>query len=157
LIQIDGIILANAFADAAFFVFKVKTTFIDICNQGNSLRKINMDGFIIRYFLIKLVWVFRRAIFDTGSTTRAIILDNVSGFFNQSNFEVTCFTLYIFYFGVSQDLYIRMPSNLDELGSEYSYGAVISWKGLIKLGHVAANRRRFIHHVHFKTRCGKVK
>jgi hypothetical protein len=45
-----------------------------------------------------------------------------------------------------------MPSNLDELRGEYSYRAVIGGKGFIQLGHVAADRRRFIHKVNFKTR-----
>jgi hypothetical protein len=116
-----------------------------------------MNGFILRNFLIKLVGVFYRAIFHTGSTTRAFILDNISGLFNQSYFEVSCFPFDTINFGISQDLYIRMPSNLDELRSEYSYGAVVGGKGLIELGHMTANGRRLVDKVHFKTRRGKVK
>ena len=111
-----------------------------------------MNGFILRNFLIKLVGVFYRAIFHTGSTTRAFILDNISGLFNQSYFEVSCFPFDTINFGISQDLYIRMPSNLDELRSEYSYGAVVGGKGLIELGHMPADGRRLVDKVHFKTR-----
>ena len=50
-----------------------------------------------------------------------------------------------------------MPSNLDELRGEYSYGAVIGGKGLIKLGHMTADGRRLVHQVNLKTRRGKVK
>jgi hypothetical protein len=50
-----------------------------------------------------------------------------------------------------------MPSNLDELRSEYSYGAVVGGKGLIELGHMTADGRRLVDKVHFKTRRGKVK
>jgi hypothetical protein len=49
-----------------------------------------------------------------------------------------------------------MPSNLDELRSEYSDGAVIGWKGLIKLCHVAADGRRFVYQVHLEARRGQV-
>jgi len=49
-----------------------------------------------------------------------------------------------------------MPSNLDELRSEYSDGAVIGGKGLIKLCHVAADGRRFVHQVHLEARRGQV-
>jgi hypothetical protein len=50
-----------------------------------------------------------------------------------------------------------MPSNLDELRSEYSYGAVVGGKGLVKLGHMAADGWRLIDKVHLETRRGKVK
>ena len=50
-----------------------------------------------------------------------------------------------------------MPSNLDELWGEYSYGAVVSGKGFVQLGHMAADGRRLVDKVHFKTRRGQVK
>jgi len=74
LIEIDSLILTDRFANAAFLLFKVKAAFIDISDQGNGLSEIDMDGFILRYFLIKLIRVFNRAIFYTGRTTRAFVL-----------------------------------------------------------------------------------
>jgi len=74
LIEIDGLILTDRFANTAFLLFKVETAFIDISDQGNGLSEIDMDGFILRYFLIKLIRVFNRAIFYTGRTTRAFVL-----------------------------------------------------------------------------------
>jgi hypothetical protein len=50
-----------------------------------------------------------------------------------------------------------MPADLDQLGSEYSDGAVIGGKGLVKLGHVAANGRCLVDQINLKTRCGKIK
>ena len=50
-----------------------------------------MDGFIHRYFLIEWIRVFDRAVFDTGGTTRAFVLDDVSGLFNQGYLEVSRF------------------------------------------------------------------
>jgi hypothetical protein len=133
LIQIDGLVLTYSFANTTFLLFKVKTAFIDIRDKGNGLSEIYMDGFILRYFLIKLIGVFDRAIFYTGSTTRAFALYNISGLFNQGDLEVSCFPLYTVNFSIGQDLYIGMPADLDQFGREYSDGAVIGGKGLVKL------------------------
>jgi len=46
--KIDGLILADAFANSTFLLFKVKAAFIYIRNKGNGLREIYMDGFIGR-------------------------------------------------------------------------------------------------------------
>ena len=116
-----------------------------------------MDGFIFRYFLIKWVRVFDRAVFYAGRTARAFALYNISGLFNQGDFEVPCFSFYTVNFSVGQDLYIGMPADLDQFGREYSDGAVIGGKGLVKLGHMAANGRCLVDQVDLKTSSGKIK
>ena len=55
--------------------------------------------------------------------------------------KVSCFPFYTFNFSIGEDFYIWMPADLDQLGCEYSHGAVIGRKGLVKLGHMAANGR----------------
>ena len=75
-----------------------------------------MDRFILRYFLIKLIRVFDRAVFYTGSTTRAFVLQNIPGLFGQGYLKVSCFPLYTVNFSIGEDLYIRMPADLDQLG-----------------------------------------
>jgi len=116
-----------------------------------------MDGFILRYFLIKLIRVFDRAVFYAGSTTRAFVLYNIPGLFNQRYLEVSCFSFYPVNFSICQDLYIGMPADLDQFGREYSNGAIIGGKGLVKLGHMAANGRCLVDQVNLKTRSGKIK
>jgi hypothetical protein len=74
LTEIDGLILADRLADTTFLLFQVKTAFIDISDQRNGLGEVYMDGFILRYFLIKLIRVFDWAVFYTGRTTRAFAL-----------------------------------------------------------------------------------
>jgi hypothetical protein len=157
LIEIYGLILTDSFANTTFLFFKVKTAFIYISDKGNCLSEVYMDGFILRYFLIKLIRVFDRAVFYAGSTTRAFALYNISGLFNQCYLEVSCFSFYTVNFSVGQDLYIGMPADLDQFGREYSNGAVIGGKGLVKLGHLAANGRCFVDQVNLKTRSGKIK
>ena len=74
LIEIDGLILTDSLANTAFLLFQVNTAFIDIRDQGNGLSEIDVDGFILRYFLIKSIRVLDRAVFDTGRTARAFFL-----------------------------------------------------------------------------------
>jgi hypothetical protein len=47
LMKIDGVVLTDTFADAAFFLFQVKAAFIDIGDQRNGLRKVDMDGLVL--------------------------------------------------------------------------------------------------------------
>jgi len=116
-----------------------------------------MDCLILRYFLIILIRVFDRAVLYTGSTTRAFVLYDISGLFDQRYLEVSYFPCYTVNFSISEDLYIGMPADLDQFGCEYSHGAVIGGKGLVKLGHMAPNGRRFLNQVNLKTRTGKIK
>ena len=91
--------------------------------------------------MIVWIWDLDRAVLDTGTTTRAVVLYNVSGLFNQGDLEVSCLPFYTVNFSIGQDLYIGMPADLDQFGREYSHGAVIGGIGLVKLGHLAANGR----------------
>ena len=75
-----------------------------------------MDGFILRYFLIILVRIFGRAIFYTGSTTRAFILKNIPWLFSQGYLKVSYLSFYTVDFSIGEDLYIGMPADLDQLG-----------------------------------------
>jgi hypothetical protein len=157
LIEIDGLILTDSFANTTFLLFQVNTAFIDVSDKGNGLSEVDMDGFILRYFLIKLIRVFDRAVFYAGRTTRAFALYDISGLFSQGDLKVSCFPDDTINLSIRQDLYIGMPADLDQFGRKYSDGAVIGGKGLVKLGHMAANGRCLVDQVNFKTRSGKIK
>ena len=57
-----------------------------------------------------------RAVLYTGCTTRALVLDNVSGLFIEGDLEVSRFPGYTFNFSICQDLYVGMPADLDQFG-----------------------------------------
>ena len=116
-----------------------------------------MDGLILRYVLVKLIGVFNRAVLDTGSATRAFLLDNVPGLLKQGYREVSLFPFYTVNFRIRQDLYVGMPADLDQFGREYSHGTVIGGEGLVKLGHMAANGRRLVNQINLKTRGAEIK
>ena len=74
LVEIDGLVLTDAFANTTFLLFQVNTAFIDIRDQGNGLREVNMDGLILRYLLIESVGVLDRAVLYASRTPRAFAL-----------------------------------------------------------------------------------
>ena len=105
-----------------------------------------------------IIWVGDRdwAVFHTGSTACALIFPDVSGLLYQGYPKVSCFTFYTVNFGIGEDLDIGVPADLDQFWSQYSHRAVIGGIGLVKLGHMAANGRRFLNEVNLKTSTGKI-
>jgi hypothetical protein len=114
--KIDGAILTDALADAAFFIFQVKAVFMDIGDQGNRLRKINMDRLTRRQVLIVRIRDLDRAVLHAGTTARAFVLDNVSGLFIQGDPEISPVPLDPVNFSISQHFYVWMPADLDQFG-----------------------------------------
>ena len=100
-----------------------------------------------------IVWIgdLERAVLYAGCTTRAFLLYNVSGLFIQGDLEVSRLPFYTVNFSIGQDLYIGMPADLDQFGREYSHRAVIGWKGLVQLGHMAANAGSLLHQINLIT------
>ncbi len=100
-----------------------------------------------------IVWIrdLDRTVFDTGRATRAFVLDDVSGFCNQGGFKFSCFPFYTVNFSICQNLYVGMPADLDQFGRENSHRAVIGGKGLVKLGHMAANAGPLLHQINLIT------
>jgi hypothetical protein len=60
---------------------------------------IDVDGLVIRYFLIKLVRVVDRTVFYTGGTTRAFVFYDVSGLLSEGNPKISCLPFYFIDFG----------------------------------------------------------
>jgi hypothetical protein len=85
LAEIYGVILTDPFTDTTFLLLKIKAAFIDICDKGNGLSVIYMDGFVIRYLLIEWIRVLDRTIFYTGGATDTFVLVDVSGLLRQGN------------------------------------------------------------------------
>jgi hypothetical protein len=104
-----------------------------------------------------LVGVFDRAVFYTGSTTRAFLLKDIPGFFGKGYLKVSYCSLYTVDFSIGENLYIGMPADLDQLGCEYSHGAVIGREGLVKLGHMAPDARCLLDQVDLEAGSGKIK
>ena len=116
-----------------------------------------MDGFIIRQVLVEWVRDIDWTVLHTGITPRAFIFYDVSGFFDQTDPEISCFPFHTVHFGIGHDLYIGMSGAFNELGGFNTHGAIIGGEGLIKLSHLSADGRRFIDQVDLKPRLSQVK
>ena len=127
-----------------------------IGDKWNGLGKIDMDGLTQRKALIVGIVNLDRAVVDASRAARAFALDDIPGLFDQRDPEVSRLSLYPVNFRVAEDLYVGMPADLDQFGREYSDGAVVGRKGLVKLRHVPTDRRRLVHQVDLKTRSSKI-
>jgi hypothetical protein len=120
------------------------------------LGEVDVDGFILGNLLIEWIRILDRAVFHTSCTTGTLALRNIPGLSGQGNRKVSCFPVYPVNLSIGQDFYVRIPADLDQFGREYSGGAVVGRKGLIKLGHMAANGRRLVDKVYPETSRGKI-
>ena len=73
-----------------------------------------MNCFIIRYPLIKFIRIGYRTVFDTGSTTGALVFDNISGTGFQTYLKIPRLPFEPINFSECQNLYIWMPADLDQ-------------------------------------------
>ena len=103
LLQVDGVVLANSFADAALVLFEIETALIDIGDQGDGLGEVDVNGFVLRYLLVVLIRVFGRAVLHTGGTARAFVLQNVPGLLDQRDLEVS----HLAFYTRSTSVYVR--------------------------------------------------
>jgi hypothetical protein len=73
-----------------------------------------MDGLVPGYLLIEFIRVDDRAVFDTGGTPSAVLLDDVSRFLDQGDRVVSRFPFDPVDFRVGQDLDVDLPVDLDQ-------------------------------------------
>ena len=154
--EIDGVTLTYCFANRASLLTEITAAIIYIGDKGNCLSEVYVDGFVLRYLLIEWIRVADRAVFYTGSTSRAFALIDVPGLFGQRYTEVPCFTLYPVNFSKREDFYVYVPVDLDQFGGKYSHRAVVGRKGLVQLGHMAAKGRPFFDKENFETGFGEI-
>ena len=85
-----------------------------------------------------IVWIGNqdRAIFRASGATRAFVLYDIPGLFGEGYPKISRLPLHALNFCIGQNLYIGVTVDLDHLGCEYSGGAVIGGKGLVKLCHL---------------------
>src|SRR3990172_1843056 len=148
LFKVNGVVLADSLANPAFFLLKIKAGFgVYVTDERHCLGKMNMDRFGQRQVLIVRIRLLDRAVLETRGATRTYVLVDVSGLPVQGYGEVSRFPFDTDHFGIGQYLYIGMSAAFNELGRFNAHGAVIGRKCLVELGHLAADRGRFIDQV----------
>ena len=93
---------------------EVETAFVDIGDKRNGLRKVDMYGFVVRYFLIEGIRVLHRAIFHTCRAAGALVLQDVARLFGQGDREIPGLPFHAVNFRECQNLYVWMPADLDQ-------------------------------------------
>ena len=58
-----------------------------------------------------------------------------------SNLEISFIAFNLLYISTGDQIYIKMPADLDQFGRENSHGTVIGGEGLVQLGHNSTNGR----------------
>jgi hypothetical protein len=156
LLQIDGVVLTDRLTDTALLLFEIEAALVDVGDQGDGLGEVDVDRLVERDVLVVLVRVFCRAVLDAGRAARAFVLFDVSRSLGERDVEVPCLSFYTVDISIGEDLDVRVPADLDQLGCENSHRAVVCGKRLVKLGHVAPDAGGFLDHVHLEARGGEV-
>jgi hypothetical protein len=97
-----------------------------------------------------------RAIFHTGTATRTQIHFDEAGAFADFDLEIAGISLNRFQICVGDQFDVQMPADLDQYRGDNSHGAVIGRKGLVQLGHDAANGRGFFKQIHIIAGIGQI-
>jgi hypothetical protein len=88
-------------------------------------------------------WTYLGAFTAAG----AFLQEYGSGLLGQGDVEITGLAANFLQFGEGVDFDVGVPADLDQLGGDNSHGAVVGGKGLVDLGHVAADGRTLLHQV----------
>ena len=150
--QVDRVLLADSLADAALLLLQVQAALVDVRDERDGLREVDMDRLIERYVLVILVRVLHRAVFHAHRTARAQVFLDVTGLAVQCYVKISCISLYAVDFRVGENFDVGVPADLDQLRCENSHRAVVRREGLVELGHVAADRGRLLDEVDPKAR-----
>jgi hypothetical protein len=103
-----------------------------------------------------LIRVFDRAVFHAYGTARAFVFLDVSRLSVEGYLEIAFVPCNALYVSIRQYFYIRMPADLDQFGCEYSHAAVVGRKGLVQLGHMAADRGRPLDQIDLEPRGAEI-
>jgi len=120
------------------------------------LSIILVDCFALIQPEIELIGHLRGALLCTGSARRAFRIVNVSSFPVDLGLKVTDLAREFSYLAISQQVNVRMPTDIQQLRRENSYSAVIGGKSLVQLGHFAADAGVLFHQVDFDAHVAKI-
>ena len=107
--------------------------------RWNALGKPAIDGSSITQTLIKCIRHYSGAFLRAGAAPCAFVFLNVAGLPANRDFKVSGVAFYLFNFAIGHQFNIGMSTDIQHLGRKDSDGTVIGWKGLVQLGHLAAD------------------
>jgi len=90
---------------------------------------------------VEFVYTMYRTDLAALPATGTYIRVNISWMINERGLKMPRFTIKGFNLCVGNDIYIKMPADLDQFRGDNSHGTVVSWKGLIQLRHHTPDSR----------------
>jgi len=108
---------------------------IDNILIGHGLRERDINGFAPAQSHIKLAVYLHRTGFDTICTTSAFVLIYITRLLFDLDLKITHKALYLLYFGITKESYIRVLSHINHFGSENASRAIQGGEGLVQLSH----------------------
>jgi hypothetical protein len=130
--------------------------FLDDEGLGNRLRKEPIHRGPIAKLLIELVGDGNRAHDRTLCARLASFLEDVFGFLPYSGSETARLSLNVFHFAVGEQFNIRVLPDSHELWRKDARRTVVGRKGLVQLGHAAADSRFGLHQIYFVAGLGQI-
>jgi hypothetical protein len=116
-----------------------------------------MNGFVVRDVLIERVWYRNRTTLGAAGATSTIVLDNIARLFHQRDGEIARLALNPIDLGHGQDFYVGVSFTFQEFWRFNAHGAVIGWKGFVKLGHLTADGGSFFNQINPESCRGQIK
>ncbi len=120
-----------------------KVELLDRIATRNGLGVKLESGFSGSEPLVKLAGDGYRANLGAFAACGAFSQIDISGALTNSYLEIAFFSRDTFQISIGDQIYVKMPADLDQLGRDNSHGAFIGRECLIKLGHASADSRLF--------------
>ena len=80
-LKIDGVVLTDRLADAAFLLFEIEAALVDVGDERDRLGEVDVDGLVVRYLLVVLIRIFDRTVLHADGAARALVFLDVPGLF----------------------------------------------------------------------------
>ena len=131
--------------------------FVDRETGGNGLRKVAVNGFAGIEFFVEIGGNGDRADIGAIPATGALVQVYIPGSPGHPDTKTAGLALDGFHSPPGHDLDVGMPSDLDQLRRKNAGRTVIRGKGLVELGHNAADADLSLHEKYLHPGIGKVK
>ncbi len=147
LLVINSVGLTDLGANATFFTLTQLAAVLGINAVGrrDTLGEILVNGWSIAKADFELIFHRHRTLFRTGATTGTEVFVDIAGLLPHLCSKGTDLAADVFDLAVSEKIDFGMPTGIQQLRRQNSDGAVIGGKGLVQLGHLAADARKPLH------------
>jgi len=145
------------FTGPAFLLLEVDAVrFINGVLERHSLGILDIDRFAPVQAFIEGIRHLPRTFLGTNATGNALIDVHIARMFPHRGEEAPHFPFQTFQFRHGDHLDIEVAPALDQFWGQDAHGTVIGRKGLVQLGHDAADSRRTLHQIDVEARIGQV-